>query len=626
MAESLENQDDLQAAARLDYSMASYRLKDDDMGYEFNTVAKPPKTAIKETFDTLDTVTGLHDDTKRMAKAMVLSNLYGSSRNYSRVTTVKKKEDVVRRLKDITLQMNEEEADKIITNTQGPRNDDGYFGEGGAFFEMEFGSEAEKQNFKIALLEKAYRQANELEVENAAIMAGDNEDNKTTERQRVKDENDKRKKQRANLNDAIAEVNFAKAHKSNLEDLSTKISNNLVRQTTLAANSRKDMLPAPNLGGEPYADWATKKMVTQYFNGNPFGTPNCNKSLKSTLELLIPIIESRLTKKGAVDLLLHSLGGEPKEFVDAVKDTYSFDEIFSQLQISFAPTYNVEEISKQIRDVQKERPKNINTSIAKIIKLCEERCKNLELPARTIIRDQLEKENIFILLQFWFPEAFITISSRFDQMIMTARVQGAKLKSPGSILNVLAREYLRNIQPRNVRQAEMFSLEMVTSSLGVTQDSICADIANDVSINAMKLQRYGGQQGRYEQPSNYRNFGNDMGYDRNKFNQGMGQPLKKKQYMKIPANFKNKCLKCGTTNHVFKNCTIYPEPGLAETPCSYCNAYHLAKCRNVSQSDINELDIDYEFEFVEDENELTSGRSANEKDEGEEVGESPSHQ
>ena len=100
MAESLENQDDLHAAARLDYSMASFRLKDDDMGYEFNTVAKPPKTAIKEPFDTLDTVTGLHDDTKRMAKAMVLSNLYGSSRNYSRVTTVKKKEDVYQVEKD----------------------------------------------------------------------------------------------------------------------------------------------------------------------------------------------------------------------------------------------------------------------------------------------------------------------------------------------------------------------------------------------------------------------------------------------------------------------------------------------------------------------------------------------
>ena len=107
-------------------------------------------------------------------------------------------------------------------------------------------------------------------------------------------------------------------------------------------------------------------------------------------------------------------------------------------------------------------------------------------------------------------------------MIMTARVQGAKLKSPGSILNVLAREYLRNIQPRNVRQAEMFSLEMVTSSLGVTQDSICADIANDVSINAMKLQRYGGQQGRYEQPSNYRNFGNDR--------QSLGRNDKQRQY------------------------------------------------------------------------------------------------
>ena len=661
MAKSNDWQKTVQKVAMLDRSLQPYSLESDYLDYKYTTKMKPPTDAAKETLKYFDEVTGLDESAKNFAKAIAYANIVGTSKNFSRITMVERQDEEELKPGKFVLNMEKTNVDDILTDTDAKLGDDGVRIEEGAFRKLKFGSKAQKHNFKMALMDRAYREASEQEVAtpDAELPAGTTP---VMEANRVTRVNNTRKTQRKNLREAIADVNYAWSHKINVEEVRAKVSNDLVRQTTLAGNHKNELIPAPNLGEEPGAMWETKKGVMQRMGGKLFGTPECTKTLKSVLEMLIPLIESKLNKKGATELLLHCVGGDAANFIESVKDTYTFAAMFTQLQLSFASKINLDEINKQLRSVRRERPMKVNQVIAKIIELCEAKTRNLDSAERRIIRESYEKDNISGMLQFWFPEAYITINAKYSQMVMQARIQGGELKSPGEIYNQLASEYLVNIQPRSVRSADIFSVEMMTADMGISQQTICEDIYKDISINSLRMNngganggggfnRYGMQQSRYEQPSGYRPYGTDytrfgnengrpnqgytrdaiarpppndltkFGGDRNKGSQGGGQPLKQRIFRQIPKHFENRCLKCGVSNHIFKNCPTYSGPDLAEKSCSYCGCYHVGKCRNLTQPDMNPMEIEYEIEFVDnvDEGEPRSGKDERETGEDPEM-------
>ena len=659
MAKSNDWQKTVQKVAMLDQSLAPYSLESDYLDYKYTTKMKPPTDAAKETLKYFDEVTGLDDSAKNFAKAIAYANIVGTSKNFSRITTVERQDEEELKPGKFVLDMEKTNVDDILTDTDAKVGDDGVRIEEGAFRKIKFGSKAQKHNFKMALMDRAYREASEQEVAtpDAELPAGTTP---AMEANRVTRVNNTRKTQRKNLREAIADVNYAWSHKINVEEVRAKVSNDLVRQTTLAGNHKNELIPAPNLGEEPGAMWETKKGVMQRMGGKLFGTPECTKTLKSVLEMLIPLIESKLNKKGATELLLHCIGGDAANFIESVKDTYTFAAMFTQLQLSFASKINLDEINKQLVSVRRERPTKVNQAIAKIIELCEAKTRNLDSAERRIIRESYEKDNISGMLQFWFPEAYITINAKYSQMVMQARMQGGELKSPGEIFNQLASEYLEGIQPRSMRSAAIFSVEMMTADMGITQQTICEDIYNDISINSLRMNngganggggfnRFGMQQSRYEQPGSYRPYGTDysrfgnengrpsqgyardaiarpspndvnkFGGDRNKGSQGGGQPLKQRIIRQIPKHFENRCLKCGVSNHIFKNCPTYSGPDLAEKSCSYCGCFHVGKCRNLAQPEMNPVEIEYEFEFVDN---VEEGGPRGGKDERE-TGEDP---
>ena len=362
MAESVNRQDVTQEALKdkavLNHSLAAYHLPTDVLEYEWKTHVNAPAKALEETFATIDKMTHLNDNTRDTAKAMVISNMYGSNKNFSRVTTVKKRDEIKLKPGDIKLNMKVDDVNKMITNVEGERGANGIVGENGVFYNMKFSSEAQKHDFKMALFDLAYKEASEWEFE-APVEELDfdrtSETAKqaaiTNEKKRVTDLNKLRRKQRENLRTAMSNVNFAETYKTNIDEVSTKVSNDLVRRTTLAGNNKKEFLPAPNLGDSPAATWDTKKIITQYLGGKAFGTPGCDKPLRSLLELLIGFIDSKLNRKGAIDLLLHSFGGAVGDFIESVKDTYTFEEIYIKL-------YQI--ISRQRKKTRKRRRKIIS--------------------------------------------------------------------------------------------------------------------------------------------------------------------------------------------------------------------------------------------------------------------------
>ena len=77
---------------------------------------------------------------------------------------------------------------------------------------------------------------------------------------------------------------------------------------------------------------------------------------------------------------------------------------------------------------------------------------------------------------------------------------------------------------------------------------------------------------------------------------------------------------------MFKNCTIYPNQGLADKPCSYCGAYHQAKCRNIAQNEISELEVEYEVEYLEDDRDSSTIKLTEVEDSGLESGDNNTQQ
>ena len=640
--------------AALDTSLATFNLEGDRPEYKYVTKVQPPVKAAESVIKQLSKIDGLDENARTMASAMLYANMFKDTRNFTRTTEVTRLDDEERKVNTIKLNMDAETADAIITDMPAHMDAAKNLKAEGDFRKMVFASESEKQKYRYKLLEWAHRRASEvehpmLEEELAELDRTDPQPNNVArtmkeEMKRVKKINDFRKKQRENLSAAMADSNIALDHKVSVKEVSQRVNNDLVRQTTLTGNYRKELVPAPNLGDKTIVNWQDKKALTTYMGEKPFGTKGCTKSLRQVMNTLSQCIDSNYNAKAATDILLHVMGGAPAKYIESIKESYTFDEMFMHVQISFQPKLDYDSIDEQLANLKYEQPVDANQTIATIVTLCEERTRYMDVKEKRVIRETLEKDHIYTMLREWYPHGFIAISNRYEQITTQGRLQNGTLKSPGAILNQLAREMLRGVKPLSVKQARINSMDTGHYyARRPPRDSLeYEEVTDGLAIHAMNVSGNGGfqhQGGPYRPQQNKFNFnnaqkqyGNDMskiGAEYGNFNQGGnfnrtqgqrpnqgvgkmqmgdvnrpnqpsqggGQNLRPRQVLRIPTKFRNRCLKCGELNHVYKNCPTYTSE-LSQVACLYCTCFHSGKCRNITGNEINEIDFESEEPLI----------------------------
>ena len=371
----------------------------------------------------------------------------------------------------------------------------------------------------------------------------------------------RRNRQQAALIAFMGTMNTAKVLDDAKEDISQSVQNQIMRTTTLTNICGKQMIGAPVLGNMSSAEPETLRNLNTVISNTPFGSPHCNKPLNYFLQTVAGVINGQYSEKGAYQILSNVLSGAPHQLViQNEAQQIPFANCWVDLQI----TYNSygqsnEGVMSQIRTVLRTRPTDVTSSIGLLRQLFWKKNQFRDPSERDLIINSETKDSIFSLLQIWYPTYLPTIRARFEEVTSHARGMKHKILPAPQLLTFLCAEYIKSSQALPQKTAEMNAISIYSGLTDSSEEALVNDtqsfLAKQPEINA------------FHQGGN---------------NQSGKAPA-------IPDHLRDKCIKCASPSHFYRNCDKYPGEPVGHTVCMYCGGKHIGKCKNLSVHEIQAL-------------------------------------
>ena len=410
------------------------------------------------------------------------------------------------------------------------------------------------------------------------------------------DLNGLRRRQRDSIMGAIANTNPAKHLNAFSDNLSLKIKNDMVRESNITTKSL-DLVAAPVLGHKSFVEPDTIKNISTSISNTPFGSMQNSKPLKHFLDIVSGVINGNYNAKGAYQVLLHVLTGEPEELVrNHQSDGTDFCHAWSDLQSAFSNFGKTHDgVADKIRTLLRTRPADISSTICKLKNLIRAKCLKIDSETeRLIVTNYETTQTIFSLLRTWYPSHHIQIKEKFDRINNNAKLQGVTPKPSPILLAQLVQEMIGNEPALHQRAAEINAItemgevfEISEASLDrETKGYLASSNRKSADIHSMGFQRNFQPNAQGQQ--------NRQGYQGQQGNQGY-QNQQNKLY--IPDHLRGKCLKCGDSSHRMRDCPKYPNEKIGRKECIYCKALHTSECKSLN---VQELQAKAEEQDLED--------------------------
>ena len=439
------------------------------------------------------------------------------------------------------------------------------------FASFKFENEIQKESMLKELLEYAYMRA--------CQPVGPADGNA----QAQADLNALRSAQRTSILNKLETLNPAKHMKHMSENLSRRIKNDLCRENNLATRNL-DLVAAPIFGSKSYVEPESLRNISTSISNMPFGSMHNRKPLNHFLNIVAGVVNGTYNAKGAYQVLLHVLTGEPEELVrNHQSDGTDFVHAWSDLQAAFNNFGKTHDgLADKIRTLLRTRPVDVHSTICKLKNLI--RNKNLKIDSeaeRLIVTNYETTESIFGLLRLWFPSHYIPVKDKFERINNNAKVQGVKPRPAPILLAQLVQEYIRNEPALPQKTAEIHAISEVGDLYEVSQHELATEAKEHLAANrkaSLDVQA--------------------MQFQRNFQSNAQGQPGQNR--LQIPDHLRMKCLKCGDASHRMRDCRKYPNERIGTTPCMYCKALHTSECVTLKSLKVHELQAQAEAEDYED--------------------------
>ena len=426
------------------------------------------------------------------------------------------------------------------------------------FYSFPFKSESIKQQCLKDLVMFAYMQSlkspTNAEARAAFVDAAD-------DRTAVDRLNARKRRQQAALITYMGQLNTMKTIEDHQENMSMEIKNSMMRNTTLTTAGGKNMIGAPVLGNQSYAEPETLRNLNTIISNTPFGSPHNSKPLSFFLQTVAGVINGVYNDKAGYQILLNVLSGSPHQLIQQnEQQQVSFTNAWMDLQITYnSYGQSTEGVMGMIKNCLRTRPQDITSSIGYLRQLFWKKNQFKDPSERDFITNSETKDSIFSLISIWYPSYLPVIRSRFEELTSHARSHGYTALPAPQMLTMLAAEYIKNAQALPQKNAEVNAMAVDFGVDDLSEEAMTFDtnrsLARGPEINAFHQNR--------------------RGYDQ-----------QNKPRMIVPDHLKDKCLKCASPQHWARDCPKYPNEPIGATVCVYCNGKHSSKCKNLS---INEL-------------------------------------
>ena len=567
MAENQENIRKLERQ-RLAESMLYYPAEGDTQMVEARTAPAAPD-GIENLAEQIDALPALGNEEKALAKAFGIAAVAG--RNRGKIMNLVERPDPVAQttIGYFRLDMTRERWDDIVgTELQAGVDDANQR----RFAKFQWKNDLQKETVLKGLLEHAYMRA--------CQPPGPADGNA----QAQADLTALRRAQRNSILGKLETMNPAK-HLNQLSDnLSLKIRNDMVRENNLATKNL-DLVAAPIFGAKSYVEPETLRNISTSIANTPFGSMHNGKPLNHFLNIVAGVINGNYSKKGAYQVLLHVLTGEPELLIrNHQSDGTEFAYAWSDLQAAFNNFGKTNDgVAEKIRTLLRTRPVDIHSTICKLKNLIRSKCLRIDSEAeRLIITNHETTESIFTLLRLWYPSHYIPVKEKFERINNNAKIQGVSPKPAPILLAQLVQEYIRNEPALPQRTAEIHAISEVDDMYEISEASLAKEAKGYLASNSRTSAEV-----------------HAMGFQKNFQPNVQGQQNQQAQKLYIPDHLRMKCLKCGDSNHRMRDCRKYPNEKIGTTPCLYCKALHTSPCILLNAS-MNELQAKAEAADIED--------------------------
>ena len=571
-----QNQEQLRhlESIRLAESMLYYPAEDDTQTVEART-APAAADGVANLRDQIEGIPNLQNAER--AAALAFGIAASTSRNRGKVMNLAKKADPTENttIGYFQLDFTQNTWQGIVgTELQDGVND----ADQRRFAKFPWKNDLQKDTVLKELLDYAFKHANQ-----AAGPADGNA-------QAQAELNALRREQRTSILGAIANTNPAKHLNTFSDNLSRKIKNDMVRETNIATKNF-DLVAAPVLGNKSFVEPETIRNISTSISNTPFGSMHNGKPLKHFLDIVVGVCNGTYNGKGAYQVLLHVLTGEPEELIrNHQSDGTDFQHAWSDLQAAFSNFGKTHDgIDDKIRSLLRTRPIDIHSTICRLKNLVRAKCMRIDSEAeRKIVTNYQTTESIFSLLRTWYPSHLIQIKEKFDRINSNAKAQGYEPRPSPILLAQLVQELIRNEPALHQRAAEVNAITEMGDGFEISEASLAKETKGYLASNTKSAHVHSLQmQGNFQQ----RQQGQQGQQGQNSY-----QGFNKSPSLYIPEHLRGKCLKCGDSGHRMRDCPKYPKERIGKEECRYCRALHTSDCKSINVQELQAQSEAYDKE------------------------------